>query len=158
MADPSEKELKAPDGMAAAIEPINEERHDAPDGAFAKEVNEKDSGDEIENDLDDDEKSSNGDAKARGLEATRSYATDASAATQPVAPTPEKKSFGDKINPLKWGSPPPIPEEREVSHEYQASFFSKLTFQWVAPLMQVSPRAAGEWSRTAAINTMDGES
>lgn len=36
---------------------------------------------------------------------------------------------------LKSRTIPPIPREREVSHEYRASWFSKYTFQWINPLM-----------------------
>ncbi|KAI0379954.1 ATP-binding cassette transporter protein YOR1-like protein [Hypomontagnella monticulosa] len=72
------------------------------------------------------------------LKHTQSYATDTSAVTRttsrasvPVA----KKPWYKTPNPLRWGSIPPVPKEREVSREYRAGFFSKLTFQWMAPLM-----------------------
>lgn len=49
-----------------------------------------------------------------------------------------KKVWYKRLNPLKWGEKPPVPKERIVSREYGASFFSMLTFQWMAPLMTVS--------------------
>ena len=49
-------------------------------------------------------------------------------------PAPER-TWLDRINPLKRRGPPPIPDERTVSREYNANFFSRLTFQWIAPLM-----------------------
>ena len=50
---------------------------------------------------------------------------------------PHQKTWYDKINPLKMRKIPPIPDERATSREYSAGFFSKLTFQWMAPLMHV---------------------
>ncbi|KAI1805517.1 P-loop containing nucleoside triphosphate hydrolase protein [Daldinia bambusicola] len=74
------------------------------------------------------------------LKHTQSYATDTSAVTRttsrasaPVA----KKPWYKNPNPLRWGSIPPIPKERQVSREYKASFLSRLTFQWMAPIMSV---------------------
>ena len=43
-----------------------------------------------------------------------------------------KKSW----NPFKR-NPPPVPKERTVSREYTAGWFSRLTFQWMNPLMTV---------------------
>jgi ATP-binding cassette subfamily C (CFTR/MRP) protein 1 len=42
-----------------------------------------------------------------------------------------------KTNPLKWGPRPPIPKTRQVSPEYTAGIFSRLTWQWMQPLMNV---------------------
>ncbi|KAL1862548.1 ATP-binding cassette transporter yor1 [Diaporthe australafricana] len=70
---------------------------------------------------------------------TKSYATDTSATTQATSHHPAdeqaKKPWYKKINPLRWGKVPPVPEEREVSHEHKASFFSQLFFAWQGPLM-----------------------
>lgn len=52
----------------------------------------------------------------------------------------KKKKWYKRLNPLKWGEKPPVPEERTVSREYGASFLSMLTFQWMAPIMRVSRR------------------
>jgi ATP-binding cassette, subfamily C (CFTR/MRP), member 1 len=49
-----------------------------------------------------------------------------------------KQKWYKKANPLRWGAKPPIPKTREVSREYNVGFFSRLTFQWMSPLMTVS--------------------
>lgn len=74
------------------------------------------------------------------LKHTQSRATDTSTITRTTTRTsvPAKKLWYKKINPLLWGPVPPVPQEREVSREYGAGFFSRLTFQWMAPLMSVS--------------------
>jgi len=51
-----------------------------------------------------------------------------------------KESRKSKLNPLKWGKMPPVPKEREVSREYTAGLLSKITFQWMSPLMNVGYR------------------
>ena len=48
-----------------------------------------------------------------------------------------KKAWYKRLNPLKRSHKPPVPKERVPSKEYGASFFSQLTFQWMAPLMRV---------------------
>ena len=53
-----------------------------------------------------------------------------------------KKKWYQKANPLRWGTKPPVPETRTICPEYQAGFFSALTFQWMAPLMVVSMSGA----------------
>ncbi|KAG5951342.1 hypothetical protein E4U53_003303 [Claviceps sorghi] len=68
---------------------------------------------------------------------TKSHATDASVMTlapSTVRPSPSRPWYRQK-NPLRWGRVPPVPKERIVSREYTAGFFSKLTFQWMNPLM-----------------------
>lgn len=47
------------------------------------------------------------------------------------------KPWYRRLDPLKSRRKPPVPKERTVSREYGASFFSMLTFQWMAPLMKV---------------------
>ncbi|KAI0852257.1 ATP-binding cassette transporter protein YOR1-like protein [Daldinia vernicosa] len=74
------------------------------------------------------------------LKHTQSYATDTSAITRTTsrASVPiTKKPWYKTPNPLRWGSIPPVPKERQVSREYKAGFWSRLTFQWMAPLMDV---------------------
>ncbi|KUI71771.1 Oligomycin resistance ATP-dependent permease YOR1 [Cytospora mali] len=72
---------------------------------------------------------------------TKSHATDVSATTQATSHHHEspgedaKRPWYKKLNLLKWGKVPPVPEEREVSHEYNANFLSKLFFSWQAPMM-----------------------
>ncbi|KAI4143311.1 MAG: hypothetical protein L6R39_004621 [Caloplaca ligustica] len=51
--------------------------------------------------------------------------------------TAAKKPWYRTLNPLKRGTPPPIPKEREVSREYKAGLLSRLTWQWMAPIMHV---------------------
>ncbi|RMZ89115.1 hypothetical protein DV736_g3657, partial [Chaetothyriales sp. CBS 134916] len=50
---------------------------------------------------------------------------------------PEKKSWLQRLDPLRQGKPPPVPTERTVCREYFAGFLSLLTFQWINPLMTV---------------------
>lgn len=81
-------------------------------------------------------------AERAELSHVQSYATDASGLTRTttrlsVAPPPPQKPWYKTPNPLRWGSIPPVPKERQVSREYGASVFSILTFQWMAPLMSV---------------------
>ncbi|KAI4139185.1 MAG: hypothetical protein LQ341_004313 [Variospora aurantia] len=45
------------------------------------------------------------------------------------------KSWYRRLNPLKKRTPPPIPKERVVSREYSAGLLSRLTWQWMAPIM-----------------------
>jgi len=75
-----------------------------------------------------------------GMDRARSYATTASAVTRAVsrADMPrQKKPWYKKVNPLKWGGVPEVPETRGVSREYNAPFLSMVYFQWVAPMMSV---------------------
>ncbi|TVY43469.1 Multidrug resistance protein, partial [Lachnellula occidentalis] len=75
-----------------------------------------------------------------GMDRGKSYATTASAATgtgSHVDMPRQKKPWYKKVNPLKWGGIPPVPETRGVSREYTASFLSMVYFQWVAPIMSV---------------------
>ena len=57
--------------------------------------------------------------------------------------TKRKPWYRKGLNPLRWGSLPPIPKERSTSREYEASFLSRLTFQWMSPLMAVRLRPHG---------------
>jgi len=115
--------------------------------------------------------SSGNEAKSRAaLQQTKSYATTASAVSQTSEAIPEKKPWYKTVNPLRWGTPPPVPETRGVSREYTASFLSMVYFGWVGPLMSVSCYKAAEnmcilmmmadWvqTRTTTERYMDGES
>lgn len=85
MSDPTEKELRAPDAVAAAVAPTNEERHDPPDdGEFGGAVGEKDV-DSIEAASRDEEEQ---EEKHNDLIKTKSYATDTSGVTG-VTDTPD---------------------------------------------------------------------
>ena len=75
-----------------------------------------------------------------GMGRAKSYATTTSAVTRTdshVDAPPKKKPWYRKVNPLRWGKIPPVPETRGVSREYNASFFSLVYFQWMAPIMSV---------------------
>lgn len=142
MAEPPESkelELKSPDPAAASVQPTSEDRHDSPSDSDDKELHIDEKGaerEEEEHELDDVTKESN----RNRLNVTKSVATDASVATgapSTVLPPPAKPWY-KQINPLRWGGIPAVPKERIVSREYTAGFFSKLTFQWMTPLMTVS--------------------
>ena len=62
---------------------------------------------------------------------TRSSFTVESTTAEPIG----KKPWYKRLNPLKRSTRLPVPKQRIVSREYGASFFSLLTFQWMAPLM-----------------------
>lgn len=130
MADKEEKtNITAPDPQAAAVEPIAPKGPEE-DAAFVIDIDEADRKDESS---DIDEK------KGRPeLRLTRSRATGTSVATTTANRQPESKPWYKTPNPLRWGGIPPVPAERAVSREYQAGFFSQMTFQWMAPLMNVS--------------------
>ncbi|KAK4962143.1 ATP-binding cassette transporter yor1, partial [Elasticomyces elasticus] len=70
-----------------------------------------------------------------GWTATTGTSVGTGADSQSVVPA--KRTWGEKINPFKRKEQVPIPKEREMSREYRASFFSHLTFQWMAPIMHV---------------------
>ncbi|PYI28928.1 putative ABC multidrug transporter [Aspergillus indologenus CBS 114.80] len=46
------------------------------------------------------------------------------------------KTARRSLNPLRLQKVPPIPEARAVSKEYGASIISRVTFQWIAPLIK----------------------
>jgi ATP-binding cassette, subfamily C (CFTR/MRP), member 1 len=48
-----------------------------------------------------------------------------------------KKTWSERLNPLKYRKIPSIPKERAVSREYGASLWSVLTFSWITPIMTV---------------------
>lgn len=72
------------------------------------------------------------------LKVSRTLTATTTTSTQtPEAQARERKPWFKSLNPLKNRTKPPVPKERHVSREYGASFWSKLTFQWMAPLMRV---------------------
>lgn len=76
------------------------------------------------------------------LDRIQSTATESSVATGATSQHgPQKKTWYQKLNPLRWGNTPPVPEERGPSPEYTAGFFSQLIFNWQGPLMTVSDAA-----------------
>lgn len=122
------EEWKTTDPAGAAVTTINNEPLD-PNGE--KDVIELTSSDDGESDKEV--------AKRPGLETQKSYATTASGVSRVTsnAQIVQKKPFYKKLNPLRWGDIPPVPQEREISHEYGAGFWSLLVFQWMRPLMSV---------------------
>lgn len=74
------------------------------------------------------------------LDRSRSTWTESSAVTETksVPQSIKRRKWYTTANPLRWGKIEPVPKERQVSREYGAGFFSKLTFQWMAPIMNVS--------------------
>ncbi|KAJ8108032.1 hypothetical protein OPT61_g8455 [Boeremia exigua] len=69
------------------------------------------------------------------LDSNTSAVSDISDSDTSTKGSVRKKKFYKRLNPLKWGPKPPIPKEREVSPEYTANILSRLTFQWMQPLM-----------------------
>ncbi|KAE8442444.1 hypothetical protein EG329_003345 [Mollisiaceae sp. DMI_Dod_QoI] len=90
--------------------------------------------------------------KSPGLHRTKSYATNISVPESHVQETPKKKRWYKYINPLKWGSIPPVPETRSVSREYTAPFLSLVYFQWIAPLMAVGYKRQLEQNDIYLVN------
>lgn len=78
------------------------------------------------------------DVQRPSMDRLRSYATATSVTSAPSAHFPDPKPWYKQPNPMRWGKIPPIPEERKVSGEHNAGFFSKLIFHWMGPLMNVS--------------------
>ncbi|KAI6782442.1 Oligomycin resistance ATP-dependent permease-like protein [Emericellopsis cladophorae] len=92
------------------------------------------------------------------LEQTKSYATDRSAvsARVPVPHKPVDRPWYRKLNPLRWGGIPPLPEEREVSREAKAGFWSRLTFSWMTPLMTTGYKRQLEQGDIWSVNPARG--
>ncbi|KAK3076965.1 hypothetical protein LTS18_011539, partial [Coniosporium uncinatum] len=95
----------------------------------------------------------NSGARRNPLTRNQSEMTDYSEVEVKTTPRMEEKrrKWYQKLNPLKRKIPP-IPEERQVSREYNAGFFSMLTFQWMAPLMSVGYRRPLELEDLWTVN------
>ncbi|KAG6133513.1 hypothetical protein E4U38_002770 [Claviceps purpurea] len=159
MADPPEsKELRATDVAAAGTAPtvqVQRTGHDDPQSNGDGEQLHHGHG--VDREAIDDDKARNSlvqgpedvISRKNALNATKSNATDASQLTlaPSTVPPPPSKPWYKQRNPLRWGRIPPVPEERIVSREHDAGFFSKLTFQWMTPLMTTGykrPLAQGD--------------
>ncbi|KAL7793341.1 P-loop containing nucleoside triphosphate hydrolase protein [Trichoderma afarasin] len=136
MADPGEeKEIQAPKAVAEShaisIQSASESRGNDSDSEKAAHVSEKhdDEIGRVESRSDQED-----DAPKEPLATTKSHATDASVVVNAAAEYAAKPWY-KKLNPMRWGGIPEIPKERIVSREYQAGFFSRLTFYWMNPLM-----------------------
>lgn len=76
--------------------------------------------------------------KLQAADSSRSASGDeAKASDMTLQPPVPKKKWRQRMNPLRWQTPPPVPDERTPSREYGASFLSIITFQWMSPLMRV---------------------
>ncbi|KAI9852566.1 MAG: hypothetical protein M1824_001855 [Vezdaea acicularis] len=103
-----------------------------------------------------------GDLEKKGESLPRRVVTQSSFATEDAsrfdsreddgASGGKKKKWYKRLNPLKWGEKPPVPEERTVSREYGASFLSMLTFQWMAPIMRTGYRRPLELNDIWLVN------
>jgi len=84
---------------------------------------------------------------------TQTTGTSAAASTADAeAQAPRKRTWGERLNPLKRKKPIPVPEERQPSREYKAKFFSVLYFQWMAPLMNVGYQRSLEVNDLWTVN------
>ncbi|KAG4431817.1 hypothetical protein IFR05_012699 [Cadophora sp. M221] len=95
------------------------------------------------------------DEKRPQIDRTKSHATTTSAfsGTDSHIDGPEKEMpWHKKLNPLRWGQAPPVPETRGESREYTASFLSSVYFQWVAPLMSVGYKRTLEQNDIWKVN------
>ncbi|KAA8575269.1 hypothetical protein MFRU_002g01950 [Monilinia fructicola] len=88
------------------------------------------------------------------MKQVQSYATSNSAVTRTDSHVyqPVKKAWYKKINPLRWGAVPPVPENRTPSKEYTASFLSLVYFQWMAPIMSAGYRRQLEHNDIWTVN------
>ncbi|KKP01333.1 ABC transporter [Trichoderma harzianum] len=136
MADPGEeKDMQTPKAVAEShaisIQSASESRGNDSDSEKAAHVREKhdDEIGRVESRSDQED-----DAPKEPLATTKSHATDASVVVNAAAEYAAKPWY-KKLNPMRWGGIPEIPKERIVSREYQAGFFSRLTFYWMNPLM-----------------------
>ncbi|KAK8137647.1 ATP-binding cassette transporter protein [Apiospora sp. TS-2023a] len=127
--DPVDKETRPADPLAEANAPTNAEE-------VAPKVLDNDAEEEIAHQSEPIQTRQ----ERQEMKRTQSQATDFSELTRTTsrASVPQQsKPWYKQPNPLRWGSIPPIPKERQVSREYNAGFLSRLTFQWMAPLMNV---------------------
>lgn len=129
MAEPLEsRELKAPeDGLVAAVTADDDGSAPLDESAAEKQQIRK---------VDDDRHVEV--TRGNGLAKTKSYATETSVSTATEAEAQGPRTWRGWVNPLRWGRIPEVPRERIVSMEYRASFLSRMTFEWMTPLMTVS--------------------
>jgi ATP-binding cassette subfamily C (CFTR/MRP) protein 1 len=86
------------------------------------------------------------------IESTATEITQVSSAARVKSTETANLPWYHKINPLKRGHVPPVPEERAVCPEYNAGFFSLLTFQWMHPLMTVGYKRTIEFNDIWRVN------
>ncbi|PZD47338.1 MdlB, ABC-type multidrug transport system, ATPase and permease component [Pyrenophora tritici-repentis] len=73
---------------------------------------------------------------ARLQSSTSAYSETSDAETDTTRSIRKKKPFYKRLNFLKR-NPPPVPKQRVVCPEYTAGLFSRLSWQWMQPLMAV---------------------
>jgi ATP-binding cassette subfamily C (CFTR/MRP) protein 1 len=73
---------------------------------------------------------------ARLQSSTSAYSEASDSESNATRSIRKKKPIYKRLNMLK-NNPPPIPKEREVCPEYTAGFLSRLSWQWMQPLMRV---------------------
>jgi ATP-binding cassette subfamily C (CFTR/MRP) protein 1 len=138
-----EKEFGLVDPQAAAEDPTEDEpRADARYEPIKTEKSTKDVGANIET------RSSRVNL-SRTQSATSAF-TDISEDSEPKSSIRRRKWY--RTNPLKWGPRPPVPKEREVCPEYTAGIFSRLTWQWMQPLMNVGYKRPLEKNDLWSVN------
>jgi hypothetical protein len=86
---------------------------------------------------------------SRTQSATSAF-TDVSEDSEPKSSIRRRKWY--RTNPLKWGPRPPVPKEREVCPEYTAGILSRLTWQWMQPLMNVGYKRPLEKNDLWSVN------
>ncbi|KAI9751310.1 MAG: hypothetical protein M4579_006126 [Chaenotheca gracillima] len=72
--------------------------------------------------------------------------------TRATQPDEGHAAWYKKLNPLRRGKVPPVPEERTVSPEYTASWWSVLTFTWMGPLMRLGYKRPLELNDIYLVN------
>ncbi|KAF5021658.1 hypothetical protein F66182_6316 [Fusarium sp. NRRL 66182] len=137
--DAVDKELRPSEPRGASVAPTNLEPSADSDEDRLEEFKDKDS--------DRDE------TRLSVLEQVKTGASEAPAA-QPAAESkpPRKKPWHKKLNPLRWGSVPPVPDRPIQSREYQAGFLSMLTWEWMGPLMDAGYRRPLEANDIYTVN------
>ncbi|KAI9767561.1 MAG: hypothetical protein M1840_005598 [Geoglossum simile] len=93
----------------------------------------------------------------RPVEKSTTHSTGYSGDSEQNGPAPEnvlgrQRKWYRRLNPLKWGPIPPVPEEQSVSREVNASILSIITFQWMSPLMKVGYRRPLELNDIWLVN------
>lgn len=58
--------------------------------------------------------------------------------TRSLSDDDSKRKWTYRLDPFKRKTKPPVPQHRGESREAKAGFWSKLTFQWMGPIMMVS--------------------
>ncbi|KAI5461280.1 P-loop containing nucleoside triphosphate hydrolase protein [Mariannaea sp. PMI_226] len=153
MSDPTDKETRPSHDQAINITPTTQDQANHSDDEQIEKLDEISDDISESKELEDDE-----DVKGTELRAAVTAASLATTVTQVTTHQPpedenqKKKPWHKKLNPLRWGPPPPVPKEKIVSREFQAGFFSLLTFQWMAPLMTAGYRRSLEENDIWTVN------